>query len=56
MPPTAWFSCEMMQKDLQLALSLAKENSVPMTMTALTDQTFTVARCSFTPYECQNFF
>jgi 3-hydroxyisobutyrate dehydrogenase-like beta-hydroxyacid dehydrogenase len=44
MPPQAWFDVDMMQKDMQLALELGKQLSIPLPATALTDQMLTAAR------------
>jgi 3-hydroxyisobutyrate dehydrogenase len=44
MPDEAWFNTTMMQKDLQLALDLGRELSVPLPTTSATNQWLTVAR------------
>ncbi len=44
MPDEAWFDVEMMQKDMQLALELGKQLSIPLPATALSDQMLTAAR------------
>lgn len=43
-PDEAWFDCSMMQKDLQLALELARDEAVPMPTTAATNEMLTTAR------------
>ena len=43
-PSYAWFDCEMMQKDLTLALDLARETGVPATTAAASQQMFSAAR------------
>ena len=43
-PDEAWFDCSMMQKDLQLALELARTEAVPMPTTAATNEMLTAAR------------
>jgi 3-hydroxyisobutyrate dehydrogenase-like beta-hydroxyacid dehydrogenase len=43
-PDEAWFDCAMMQKDLQLALELARSEVVPMPTTAATNEMLTAAR------------
>lgn len=43
-PDEAWFDCSMMQKDLQLALELARSEAVPMPTTAATNEMLTAAR------------
>jgi 3-hydroxyisobutyrate dehydrogenase-like beta-hydroxyacid dehydrogenase len=42
-PPYAWFDCEMIQKDLSLALDLARETEVPITTAAAAQQMFSAA-------------
>jgi len=44
MPEEAWFDVSMMQKDMQLALELGRQYSVPLPTTAITDQMLTAAR------------
>lgn len=44
MPKEAWFDVTMMQKDLGLALDLARELSVPLPATAMANQWLTAAR------------
>ena len=44
MPAEAWFDCNMMQKDLNLALELARDVDVPLPTTALTNEYLTAAR------------
>jgi 3-hydroxyisobutyrate dehydrogenase-like beta-hydroxyacid dehydrogenase len=44
MPAEAWFDVGMMQKDLGLALELARERGMPLPMTALTQEFLTAAR------------
>jgi 3-hydroxyisobutyrate dehydrogenase-like beta-hydroxyacid dehydrogenase len=44
MPEEAWFDVTMMQKDMQLALELGRQYSVPLPTTAVTDQMLTAAR------------
>jgi 3-hydroxyisobutyrate dehydrogenase-like beta-hydroxyacid dehydrogenase len=39
-----WFDVTMMQKDLRLALELAKESGVPLPTTAITDELLTAAK------------
>jgi 3-hydroxyisobutyrate dehydrogenase-like beta-hydroxyacid dehydrogenase len=43
-PDHAWFDCNMMQKDLELALALAHEKEIAMPATALADQLLNSAR------------
>ena len=43
-PDEAWFDCSMMQKDVQLALELARTEAVPMPTTAATNEMLTAAR------------
>ena len=44
MPQEAWFNVNMMQKDLQLALELGRQVSVPLPTTALVNEFMTTAR------------
>ncbi len=44
MPDEAWFDCYMMQKDMNLALELGRELSVPLPTTAVTNEFLTAAR------------
>lgn len=44
MPEEAWFDVGMMQKDMQLALDLGRQLSVPLPTTAVTNQMLTAAR------------
>jgi 3-hydroxyisobutyrate dehydrogenase-like beta-hydroxyacid dehydrogenase len=44
MPEEAWFDCNMMQKDMVLALELGRELDVPLPSTAAADQILTAAR------------
>jgi 3-hydroxyisobutyrate dehydrogenase-like beta-hydroxyacid dehydrogenase len=44
MPDEAWFDCNMMQKDMVLALDLGRELDVPLPSTAIADQVLTAAR------------
>jgi 3-hydroxyisobutyrate dehydrogenase-like beta-hydroxyacid dehydrogenase len=44
MPEEAWFDCNMMQKDMVLALDLGRELDVPLPSTAIADQLLTAAR------------
>src|SRR3984893_12083996 len=43
-PEEAWFDVNMMQKDLLLALELARESNVPLPTTAVTNELLTAAR------------
>lgn len=43
-PDEAWFNCDMMQKDMLLALELGREWKVPTPTTALTNDYLTAAR------------
>jgi 3-hydroxyisobutyrate dehydrogenase-like beta-hydroxyacid dehydrogenase len=43
-PDHAWFNCDMMQKDLQLALDLGKSESVTMPTTSVAQQMLTATR------------
>lgn len=40
----AWFDCQMMQKDLQLALEMGRELDVPLPTTSVTNQFLTAGR------------
>jgi 3-hydroxyisobutyrate dehydrogenase-like beta-hydroxyacid dehydrogenase len=42
-PDEVWFDCQMMQKDLNLALELGRELGVPLPTTALTNEFLTAA-------------
>jgi 3-hydroxyisobutyrate dehydrogenase-like beta-hydroxyacid dehydrogenase len=44
MPDEAWFDCNMMQKDMNLALELSREVDVPLPTTAVTNEYLTAAR------------
>jgi 3-hydroxyisobutyrate dehydrogenase-like beta-hydroxyacid dehydrogenase len=44
MPAEAWFNVDMIQKDLRLALELARSVGVPLPATALTNEMMTAAR------------
>jgi 3-hydroxyisobutyrate dehydrogenase-like beta-hydroxyacid dehydrogenase len=44
MPEEAWFNVNMMQKDMNLALELARQVDVPMPTTAATNELLTAAR------------
>lgn len=44
LPDEAWFDVTMMQKDMQLALELGRQLSVPLPATAVTNQMLTAAR------------
>jgi 3-hydroxyisobutyrate dehydrogenase-like beta-hydroxyacid dehydrogenase len=44
MPDEAWFDCNMMQKDMVLALELGRELDVPLPTTATTNEYLTAAR------------
>ena len=44
MPDEAWFDCNMMQKDLTLALELGRDVDVPLPTTAATNEYLTAAR------------
>ena len=44
MPDEAWFDCNMMQKDLTLALELGRHVDVPLPTTAVTNEYLTAAR------------
>jgi 3-hydroxyisobutyrate dehydrogenase-like beta-hydroxyacid dehydrogenase len=43
-PDEAWFDCNMMQKDMVLALELGRELDVPLPTTACTNEMLTAAR------------
>ncbi len=43
-PDEAWFDCNMMQKDMQLALEMGREMDVPLPTTAVTNEMLTAAR------------
>ena len=43
-PDEAWFDCNMMQKDMNLALELGRQLDVPLPTTALTNELLTAAR------------
>ena len=43
-PDEAWFDCNMMQKDMNLALELGRELDVPLPTTAITNELLTAAR------------
>jgi 3-hydroxyisobutyrate dehydrogenase-like beta-hydroxyacid dehydrogenase len=43
-PDEAWFDCNMMQKDMQLALDAGRELDVPMPTTAVSNELLTAAR------------
>ena len=43
-PEEAWFDCNMMQKDLNLALEAGRELDVPMPTTAMANELMTAAR------------
>jgi 3-hydroxyisobutyrate dehydrogenase-like beta-hydroxyacid dehydrogenase len=40
----AWFDCNMMQKDMQLALEMGRELEVPLPTTSTTNEFLTAAR------------
>lgn len=44
MPDPAWFDCRMMQKDLQLALTLGRDQQVPLPTAALANELMTACR------------
>jgi len=44
MPDEAWFDCNMMQKDMNLALEMGRELGVPLPTTAVTNELLTAAR------------
>ncbi len=44
MPDEAWFDCDMMQKDMNLALEAGRELDVPMPTTAVSNELLTAAR------------
>ena len=43
-PEEAWFDCNMMQKDMLLALEAGREHDVPMPTTAAANELLTAAR------------
>ena len=43
-PDEAWFDCNMMQKDMQLALEMGRELEVPLPTTSTTNEFLTAAR------------
>ena len=43
-PDEAWFDCNMMQKDMQLALEMGRELEVTLPTTAVTNELLTAAR------------
>jgi 3-hydroxyisobutyrate dehydrogenase-like beta-hydroxyacid dehydrogenase len=43
-PDEAWFDCNMMQKDMLLALEAGREYGVPMPTTAITNELLSSAR------------
>jgi 3-hydroxyisobutyrate dehydrogenase-like beta-hydroxyacid dehydrogenase len=43
-PDEAWFDCNMMQKDMLLALELGRQVNVPLPTTAVTNEMLTTAR------------
>jgi 3-hydroxyisobutyrate dehydrogenase-like beta-hydroxyacid dehydrogenase len=43
-PEEAWFDCNMMQKDMLLAMELGRQLNVPVPTTALTNEFLTAAR------------
>jgi 3-hydroxyisobutyrate dehydrogenase-like beta-hydroxyacid dehydrogenase len=44
LPDEAWFDCNMMQKDMVLALELGRELAVPLPSTAAANEVLTAAR------------
>jgi 3-hydroxyisobutyrate dehydrogenase-like beta-hydroxyacid dehydrogenase len=44
MPDEAWFDCNMMQKDMVLAMDLGRELAVPLPTTAAANEVLTAAR------------
>jgi 3-hydroxyisobutyrate dehydrogenase-like beta-hydroxyacid dehydrogenase len=44
LPEEAWFNCNMMQKDMMLALELGRQLDVPLPTTSLTNEFLTAAR------------
>jgi 3-hydroxyisobutyrate dehydrogenase-like beta-hydroxyacid dehydrogenase len=44
LPEEAWFDCNMMQKDMNLALELGRGLDVPLPTTAVTNEFLTAAR------------
>jgi 3-hydroxyisobutyrate dehydrogenase-like beta-hydroxyacid dehydrogenase len=43
-PEEAWFDCNMMQKDMNLALEAGRQLDVPMPTTAVSNELLTAAR------------
>jgi 3-hydroxyisobutyrate dehydrogenase-like beta-hydroxyacid dehydrogenase len=43
-PDEVWFDCNLMQKDLQLALEAGRRHDVPMLTTAVANELMTTAR------------
>ncbi len=43
-PPEAWFDCNMMQKDMLLAMEMGRQLKVPVPTTAVTNEFITAAR------------
>ena len=43
-PEEAWFDCNMMQKDMLLALEMGRQLDVPLPTTAVTNEYLTAAR------------
>ena len=43
-PDEAWFNCDMMQKDMGLALEMGQHLNVPLPTTAVTNEMLTAAR------------
>jgi 3-hydroxyisobutyrate dehydrogenase-like beta-hydroxyacid dehydrogenase len=43
-PAEAWFDCNMMQKDMLLALDLGRKVNVPLPTTAISNEFLTAAR------------
>jgi len=44
MPNEAWFNCNMMQKDMSLALELGRDLAIPLPTTTITNELLTAAR------------
>lgn len=44
LPEEAWFNCNMMQKDMLLALEMGRQLDVPLPTTAVTNEFLTAAR------------
>jgi 3-hydroxyisobutyrate dehydrogenase-like beta-hydroxyacid dehydrogenase len=44
LPDEAWFDCNMMQKDMRLALEMGMRLDVPLPTTAVTNEFLTAAR------------